>query len=64
MIDMWLVRDKDGCLFLFFGQKPYKLGNMWYSPEHRFFIMLRKSSCPEVQWTDEEPTKVKLVIEK
>lgn len=30
MIEMWLVRDKDGCLFLFFGQKPYKLGNMWY----------------------------------
>ena len=63
MIEMWLVRDKDGCLFLFFGQKPYKLGNMWYSPEHHF-IMLRKSSCPEVQWEDEEPTKIKLVIEK
>ena len=63
MIEMWLVRDKDGCLYLFFGQKPYKLGNMWYSPEHHF-IMLRSSSCPEVQWSDEEPTKVKLVIER
>lgn len=63
MIEMWLVRDKDGYLYLFFGAKPYKSGNKWYSSDNHF-IMLRSRSCPEVQWTDEEPTKVKLVIEK
>ena len=63
MIEMWLVRDEDRCLYLFFGAKPYKYGNKWYSFDNHF-IMLRKRSCPEVQWTDEEPTKVKLVIER
>lgn len=48
MIEMWLVRDKDLSLVLFLGQKPYKLDNMWYSPDHHF-IWHGKNSCPEVQ---------------
>ena len=56
-------RDKDGELAMY-ENKPFKderaeqwsLGGWWdFLPENWF---------PEVQWSDEEPTKIKLVIEK
>ena len=62
-IEMWLARDKDGKLAMY-ENKPFKgdregqwsLGGEWdFLPENWF---------PEVKWSDDEPTKVKLVIEK
>ena len=61
--EMWVARDKDGELAMY-ENKPFKderaeqwsLGGWWdFLPENWF---------PEVQWSDEEPTKIKLVIEK
>ena len=62
-IEMWLARDKDGKLAMY-ENKPFKgeragqwsLGGQW--------VFLLEDWFPEVQWSDNEPTKVKLVIEK
>ena len=60
-IEAWVARDKDGKLYLY-RDRPIKDKFIWYSPG--FNLLLASASFPEVQWTDEEPTKVKLVIEK
>ena len=61
--EMWLARDEDGELSMY-ENKPFKdkrakqwaLGGDWvFLPENWF---------PEVKWSDKEPTKVKLVIDK
>ena len=63
MEEMWLARDEDGELSMY-ENRPFKdkrakqwaLGGDWvFLPENWF---------PEVKWSDDEPTKVKLVIEK
>ena len=61
--EIWLTRDKDGMLFLYTGKKPYKSTYYWYSNDC-FRIPIPRHLHPEVQWSDDEPTKVKLVIEK
>ena len=63
MKEMWLARDKNGELAMY-ENRPFKnelaeqwaLGGDWmFLPENWF---------PEVQWSDDKPTKVKFVIEK
>ena len=63
--EMWLVRDKDNTLMLVIGAKPVKLFQIaWgYSPNGNS-MELDSSLFPEVKWSDDEPTKVKLIIEK
>ena len=63
MEGMWLARDKDGTLTLFFCIEPHK-GNIEWWPNTDSYISIDENLFPEVQWSDEEPTKVKLVIEK
>ena len=63
MEEMWLARDKSGCLYLYKG-KPIKYSTYWRRPLPKDMIRLDNSLFPEVQWSDEEPTKVKLVIDK
>ena len=61
--EIWLARDKDGKLAMY-ENKPFKgeregqwsLGGEW--------VFLLADWFPEVQWSDDEPTKVKLVIDK
>ena len=66
--EMWLARDKDENLFLYIGSIPIKnrLDNVWVAKEVRitYAMLLDKDLFPEVKWSDNEPTKVKLVIEK
>ena len=66
--EMWLARDKDENLFLYIGSIPIKnrLDNVWVAKEVRITdaMLLDKDLFPEVKWSDDEPTKVKLVIEK
>ena len=68
MKEMWLARDKDGSLFLYIGCIPIKnrSDNIWIAKELRITdaMLLDKDLFPEVQWLDNEPTKVKLVIDK
>ena len=66
--EMWLARDKDDDLFLYIGSIPIKnrLDNVWIAQELLVTgsVRLDKDLFPEVQWSDDKPTKVKLVIEK
>ena len=59
----WLARDECGDLYLYIFEKPRKVNVDWFTNGTHFF-KLREERFPEVKWSDEEPTKVKLVIEK
>ena len=63
MKNIWVARDKNGSLFLYVNQKPSKEEIIW-DDDYDHYIELDGSLFPEVQWSDEEPTKVKLVIDK
>ena len=60
-LEGWVARDEDGMLYLY-RVKPIKDNFEWYS--YGIHIALASASFPEVQWSDEEPTKVKITIEK
>ena len=60
-IESWAARDMDGKLFLY-RDKPLKDLTVWYSPG--FSLVLASASFPEIKWSDDEPTKVKITIEK
>ena len=60
-IELWAARDMDGKLFLY-RLKPLKDLTVWYSPG--FSLVLASGSFPEIKWSDDEPTKVKITIEK
>ena len=63
-IERWIARDKDGTLYLYVGKEPPKKEKSVWDAEYDDFIKLDGSLFKEVQWSDKEPTKVKLVIEK
>ena len=49
-----------------YNSKPYKYDTQWYPNDlpNTGFICLADEYFPEVKWSDVEPTKVKLVIDK
>lgn len=63
-IERWVARDKDGTLCLYIGEEPPKKEKSVWDAEYDDFIELDGSLFKEVQWSDEEPTKVKLLIDK
>ena len=60
-IELWAARDMDGKLFIY-RVKPLKDYSVWYSPG--FSLALGRTPFPEVQWSDEEPTRVTIMIKK
>lgn len=58
---MWVARDKDGTLYLY-NEKPYKRGHCWHCDDLDYFAI--EELLPEVNWEDEEPTEVELIIKK
>ena len=60
-IEAWAARDEGGMLYLY-RDKPIKDKFVWYSPG--FSFVLASASFPEVQWSDEEPTRVSITIKK
>ena len=62
-IERWIARDKDGTLCLYWGENPpTKTDRLWdYNSDYE---EIDGSLFPEVKWSDENPTKVKLVIDK
>ena len=64
MKDMWLARDMDDTLWLFINKKPIKQEDEWQNSNNLFLSIDDDLLFPEVQWSDDEPTKVKLVIDK
>ena len=64
MEEMWLARDKDNNLYLY-NFKPHKVDEDWWGPiDLENTLPIDNSKFPEVKWSDEEPIKVKLVIDK
>ena len=61
--EMWLARDKDETLYLF-TQKPSRMNDRWAGILGTRRGELPRTMFPEIKWSDEEPTKVKLVIVK
>lgn len=62
-IERWIARDKDGTLCLYWGKNPpTKIDKIWdYNSDYE---EIDGSLFPEVKWSDAEPTKVKLMIDK
>ena len=61
--EMWLARDKDGEIAMS-KNKPFKDKREEQWSLGGGFEFLPENWFPEVQWSDDEPTKVKLVIDK
>lgn len=62
-INMYIARDKDGTLCVFFN-KPVKIDDRGYWQPTKVSldcIKIDSSLFPEVKWEDEEPTEVELV---
>ena len=63
-IDAWLARDFNGRLWIY-TRPPYKiLKGEWTCGEASKCLEIDHNLFPEVQWSDEGPTKVKLEIVK
>ena len=64
-MEAWAARDKDGELYLY-KDKPLRGSEQWHENPVSItgLIELRKESFPEVKWSDDEPTRVKITIEK
>ena len=67
-LEAWVARDYDGSLFLYIVDvKPRKSQSKWMpdgSSDLIELIELSRELFPEVKWEDEEPTKVKIIIDK
>ena len=66
-MEVWLARDRYNGLFLYIGAAPMRRGSndYWYFDQLKTkSVQLPDVLFPEVKWSDDEPTKVKLVIEK
>lgn len=61
-VNLFLARDKNNRLFLYIDNNGPKRGYDYWSCDDGECMELDYSLFPEVQWSDEEPTKVKLVI--
>lgn len=61
-VNLLLARDKNNRLFLYIDKNGPKKGYDYWSCDDGECMELDYSLFPEVQWSDEEPTKVKLVI--
>lgn len=57
---MWIARNSDNSLCLFYGSKPQKSIYSWNGVIE--FIELDSSLFPEVKWEDKEPTEVDVEI--
>ena len=60
-IELWVARDKSGMLYLY-RNKPTKDIFVWYSLG--LSLALGRTPFPEVQWSDDEPTRVSITIKK
>ena len=60
--EAWVARDYNGSLYIY-TEKPQKLLETWFV-RGLGFMKISDLLFQEVKWSDEEPTKVKLVIEK
>lgn len=62
-IEWWIARDEDGTLCMYWGENPpTKIDKLWdYGKD---YAEIDRSLFPEVKWSDADPTKVKLFVDK
>lgn len=59
--EMYVARDKSGELYLYIGYAPEKDNKeIWTVNSNANYCELNPNLFPEVKWTDEKPTKVRL----
>ena len=59
-LEAWVARDEKGSLYMY-SAKPKKMSDFWHA-QGVGYMKLDDSLFPEVQWSDEEPKKIKLSI--
>ena len=64
VVQACMARDKDGTLYLYVGNNYPRRGYTYWTTDDGDSLQIDPNLFPEVQWSDEEPTKVKLVIDK
>ena len=62
-IEAWVARDEDGMLYLYLAT-PRKYQRKWLPNIRADYFEINRELFPEVKWEDEEPTKVKIIIDK
>ena len=63
-IERWIARDKDGTLCVYFSENPPKKEETVWGADYDTFVEIYGRLFPEVKWSDDKPTRVKLVIDK
>ena len=64
-IDGWLAREINNDIWLYICKnKPIKEDGYWSCDKDADCMEIDRHFFPEVKWSDAEPTKVKLVIDK
>ena len=59
-----MARDKDGTLYLYVGNNYPRRGYTYWTTDDGDCLQIEPHFFPEAQWSDDEPTNVKLVIDK
>ena len=62
-MEIWLARDEDGELSMY-ENKPFKDKRAKQWAHGGWWGFLPENWFPEVQWSDDDPTKFKLLIDK
>ena len=62
-VDSWVARDMNGVLYLYVGNNPPQKKDTFWMTDDGDCAEMDSSLFQEVRWSDEEPTKVKLVID-
>lgn len=60
--NIWVARNENGSLFIFFEGKPEKIETDGFWDEDGFMLTIDETLFPEVKWEDDEPSE--LVIKK
>ena len=63
-LEGWVARDEDGMLYLYLRDTQESTGQCSAPDLHLGYIKLGDSMFSEIQWSDDEPTRVKITIEK
>lgn len=63
-VNSWITRDKNGMLYLYVCNNPPQKKDTYWMTDDGDCAEMDSGLFQEVKWSDEEPTKVRLVIDK
>ena len=64
VVDSWIARDMNGMLYLYVGNNQPKKKDTFWMNDDGDCAQMDSILFQEVRWSDEDPTKVKIVIDK